>query len=238
LCVDRPVANANFDQWFMLPEHALHRVGFINARGDLLNKRILVIGDDDLLGIALAITGLPSEVVVLELDQRIIDFTNSIAASHNLRLSAETIDCRLALPEKFMQSFDVFACDPVETVEGCKVFMSRGAAALKGKGSTIYFGLTTLECSKLKWFNIQKNSHAMGFAITDVIRNFTEYPDPGWEEQLPIWKKLQCKPTSTWYRSALCRLESVGAITPLVTGDYEGDFFYDDETWATTDEKV
>lgn len=57
IAVDRPLAKEEFDQWFMTPEHALHRIGFIHARGDLLNKRILIIGDDDLVGIAAAITG-------------------------------------------------------------------------------------------------------------------------------------------------------------------------------------
>ena len=57
VAVDRPLAKEEFDQWFMTPEHALHRIGFIHARGDLLNKRILIIGDDDLVGIAAAITG-------------------------------------------------------------------------------------------------------------------------------------------------------------------------------------
>jgi len=109
---------------------------------------------------------------------------------------------------------------------------------LKGESSVIYFGLTTLECGKEKWLKIQRDILGMGFALTDVIRNFTEYPDPGWEEKLPIWKKLGCKPTATWYKSALCRLEAVVDPTPAVTGEYTDDFFLDDETWATTEEKV
>jgi len=47
----------------------------------------------------------------------------------------------------------------------------------------IYFGLTTLECGKAKWLKIQREILGMGFALTDVIRNFTEYPDPGWERR-------------------------------------------------------
>jgi len=238
IATNRPIAKAEFDQWYMLPEHALHRAGFMNSRGDLLNKRILIIGDDDLLGLALALTNLPSEVVVLDFDERIINFTNEVAKSHNLRISAEFYDARLGFPEKLKGRFDVFACDPVETVEGVRVFVSRGSTSLKGPGSVVYFGLTTLECGKKKWMNIQREVIGMGMAITDVIRNFTEYPDPGWEAQLPIWKNLGCKPTETWYKSAFCRLEAIDEIRPAVVGDYEGDFFYDEETWATTAEKV
>lgn len=240
IAADRPRAKEEFDQWYMTPEHALHRVGLFHARGDLLNRRILIIGDDDLLGIGCALTGLPLEVVVLEVDQRIIDFTNAVAKERGLRLTARTFDARHALPEEFRRRFDVFACDPVETVEGCKVFLSRGAAGLKGLGSAIYFGLTTLECTKRKWFDIQKLLASMNFVFTDVIRNFTEYPDPGWEERLPIWANLRMKPTSTWYRSSVLRLEAVDVPRPVVAEAYEGDwdFFLDDDTWATTAEHI
>jgi len=240
VAVDRPLAREEFDQWFMTPEHALHRIGFIHSRGDLLNKKLLVIGDDDLIGIAAAITGLPDEVVVLEVDERIIDFTNRVAKDLNLKLRAQTFDARLPLPQTLEKQFDVFTCDPVETVEGCKVFISRGVSGLKGTGCPVYFGLTTLECDKKKWFDIQKLLLDMNFAITDVLRNFTEYPDPGWEERLPIWTHLATKPSSVWYRSSLCRIEAIAEPKPTVVNEYQGpwDFFLDEETWATTDEKI
>jgi len=240
VAVDRPLAKEEFDQWFMTPEHALHRIGFIHARGDLLNRRILIIGDDDLVGIAAAITGLPEEVVVLEVDERIIEFTNKVAKQFDLRLRAQVFDARHSLPSELAGHFDVFACDPVETVEGCKVFISRGVSGLRGTGCTVYFGLTSLECDKKKWFDIQKMVLGMNFAITDVLRNFTEYPDPGWEDRLPIWTHLETKPSSVWYRSSYIRLEAIDVPKPAIPNLYEGnwDIFLDDETWATTETKI
>jgi len=70
-------------------------------------------------------------VVVLEVDERIIEFTNKVAKDLNLRLRAQVFDARYALPNDLIRHFDVFACDPVETVEGCKVFISRGVSGLK-----------------------------------------------------------------------------------------------------------
>eukprot|EP00005_Dracoamoeba_jomungandri_P002112 CAMPEP_0174253658 /NCGR_PEP_ID=MMETSP0439-20130205/3024_1 /TAXON_ID=0 /ORGANISM="Stereomyxa ramosa, Strain Chinc5" /LENGTH=344 /DNA_ID=CAMNT_0015334805 /DNA_START=42 /DNA_END=1076 /DNA_ORIENTATION=- len=236
----RPRAREEFDQWYMTPKHALHRVAFMHSHGDLLNKKILLIGDDDLLSVAAALTGLPSEVVALEVDQRLIDFINKVAKENNLKLRAQTYDARHDLDEKFLSHFDVFACDPVETVEGCRVFLSRGVSGLKGPNCSVYFGLTTMECSKKKWLEIQKKLHSMNLTITDIVRNFTEYPDPGWEERLPIWANLNMKPTGTWYNSAFYRLQICGEPKPSVVGDYKGewDFFHDDDTWATTEEKI
>ena len=114
------------------------------------------------------------------------------------------------------------------------------ALAHRGIGCPVYFGLTSLECDKKKWFEIQKVLLGMNFAITDVLRNFTEYPDPGWEDRLPIWAHLATKPSSTWYRSSYFRLEAIDEPKPAIHGAYEGpwDFFLDDETWATTETKI
>jgi len=253
---ERPTALPEFDQWYMSPEDACLRIALFYDRGDLLNKTLLIIGDDDLLGIAAALTGLPKEVVVLEIDERIITFINEVAEKWKncttrfdegrkllkpSPLLAKTYDIRQPLPEHYLRYFDTFACDPVETVDGCKLFLSRGVAGLRGAGSALYFGLTSLECSKQKTLQIQKLVSNMGFTLTDNLRNFTEYPDPGWEEQLPIWKNLKVKPTSTWYKSALFRWEAVcNPPEPLIQGEYTGEwnFFLDDESWATTQEKV
>ena len=78
VAVDRPLAKEEFDQWFMTPEHALHRIGFIHARGDLLNKRILIIGDDDLVGVAAAITGNTPFLLTSDSNER---------HTHSLRIS-------------------------------------------------------------------------------------------------------------------------------------------------------
>eukprot|EP01087_Luapelamoeba_hula_P022290 TRINITY_DN7954_c0_g1_i1.p1 TRINITY_DN7954_c0_g1~~TRINITY_DN7954_c0_g1_i1.p1 ORF type:complete len:407 (-),score=69.72 TRINITY_DN7954_c0_g1_i1:120-1340(-) len=245
VAIDRPRAKEEFDQWYMTPQQALHRITFIHSRGDLVNKRILVIGDDDLLGVAAGFTRLAAEVVVLEVDQRIIDFTNRVAKEYNLNLRAQTFDARSPLPDELVAHFDVFVSDPVETVEGCKVFISRGVTGLRDVGSTVYFGLTTLESDRKKWFDVQRLIFEMNFALTDVIRNFTEYPDPGWETKLPFWTQVSSEgggqPTSVWYRSAFCRLEAIAMPKPYVPNKlYEGewDFFLDDETWATTEEKI
>ncbi|KAL6041305.1 N(4)-bis(aminopropyl)spermidine synthase [Balamuthia mandrillaris] len=236
IAATRPSAKEEFDQWYMSPQHALHRVGFMHARGDLLGKKIFILGDDDLLSLACALTGLPERVVCVEADQRLIDFLNAAAKRYNLRLEAHLYDARFALPQSFQRSFDVFASDPVETVEGCKVFLSRGVASLKGPGSVIYFGLTTLECNKQKWFGVQKLVSGMGFSMTDIVRNFTEYEDPGWEDRLPFWANLGLKPTAAWYKSSFWRLEAIQQPVPAVIGSYDGEwnFFHDSDTWATT----
>ncbi len=50
---NRPVNLPEFDQGSILEKDVIKRVEFIYERGDLLDSNILVIGDDDLISIAL-----------------------------------------------------------------------------------------------------------------------------------------------------------------------------------------
>ena len=236
----RPLPIEDYDQGYISPEDVLRRIGFMYERGDLAASEIIVIGDDDLLSIAAALTGLPKRVVAIEVDERLVRFINRIAEEHDLSLEARSYDVQEPLSEELVRSFDVFVCDPVETLAGIKLFLSRGAASLRGSGSAAYFGLTTLEASRKKWYEIQRMLHEMGFVITDIRRRFSVYPCEDtnffrYQHRLRIVKKLRSLCDYNWFRSALYRIEAVKEPKPLVAGKIElGDkFYHDDECWAT-----
>jgi len=232
----RPPPNEDYDQTAMSDEDAVIRVGFFHEFGDLLNKELLMIGDFDCLCIAAALSGLPKRIVVFEIDTRLIEFINTVAKENNLPLEAHTWDVRQPLPEEYRGKFDLFSCDPVETVEGIKLYMSRGTQGLRGVGSVGYIGLTTLEAGKKKWYTIQKILSDMGFVLTDCRRNFNGYPDPGYEETYDIYEKLGSTPDCIWYWAAILRAEVVEGPTPIVSGVYDdskGNIYVDDEAWAT-----
>jgi len=233
----RPLPSEKFDQTSISAEDAIIRVGFIHERGDLVNKKILMIGDFDCLSIVAAMTGLPKSVVVLDADERLIKYINEVSKELNLThiLSAETFDVRGALPVDKIKQFDIFSCDPVETLEGITLYLSRGTQALRGKGSATYIGLTTLEASRKKWYDIQKVLLDMNFVMTDIRRNFNGYPDTGLEEMHTIYSKLGSVPDCVWYWAALIRGELVDEAKPAVTGVYEHgpDIYMDSEAWAT-----
>jgi len=54
--------------------------------------------------------------------------------SHPSPLKAEKFDVRKPLPAGYQGAFDVFSCDPVETLEGIKLYISRGTSGLRGIG--------------------------------------------------------------------------------------------------------
>jgi predicted methyltransferase len=234
ICAGRPRALKEFDQWYMEPRQAFFRLAYMHSRGDLVDRDVFVIGDDDLVGLAAALTGLPRRVLVLEIDERLVEFTNRMAREHGLqeRLEARMFDVRQEFPAELRGRFDVFVCDPAETLTGLRLFLSRGAAGLRGEGSAAYFGLTSLEASKAKWLKVQRLCHQMGFLVTDIRRAFTEYPNPGWDPSLAFWAKLEQAPAAPWYRSAFWRLEAVNPPVSALDGPFTGpveDLYIDDE---------
>ncbi len=240
----RPKPTAEYDQGYIKEEDVMRRIAFIYERGDLENSEILVVGDDDLISLGMALTRLPKRIVVLEIDERLINFINKIAEERSFPVEAQKFDVREDLPEAMRGKFDVFITDPVETIPGITLFLSRAASGLRGKGGAGYFGLTHLEASLSKWREIERRLLEMNFAITDMLRDFNVYPMKNnlevSEQQYPIYQKISKLTGSTridadFYRSTLIRIEAVGEIKPLVKGRVElkDEIYVDDESLVT-----
>jgi predicted methyltransferase len=212
------------------------------ARGDLEGQKIIILGDDDLTSIALALTGLPKEISVLEIDERILNFINQVAKDRRWHhLKAYKYDVRDSFPAHLSGQYDTFFTDPVETLPGLKLFLSRCAEALKGKESAGYLGLTHLEASRQKWYSIQKMFLEMGFVITELIYNFHSYDlerTTFIKRNYPVIEASPFDldiPEVNWYTSNLIRLEAVQEPRPLTRGNVHlgSELYFDDEAYAT-----
>ncbi len=237
---DRPEAVERFDQGFISEEGVIRRVEYMYERGDILGAEIFIMGDDDLLSIALALTRLPKKIQVVEIDERLVSFINKIARERDLPLEAQIFDAQNPLPERFQKHFDVFVTDPVETLPGLTLFVSRAIASLRGKGSSGYLGLTTIEASLGKWFEIEKRFLEMGFVITDIRRRFNVYPlgdisFSRYQEKCRVYREIGVKADCDWYTSSFIRLEAIDTPRPYITEKMVIDekVYKDDESLAT-----
>lgn len=238
ICRERPQPVEKYDQGYMRVQDALARVAFMIERGDLDGCKIIIVGDDDLVGIAASLTNLPKLVKVLEIDERIVEFENRVAEEHGLRLEAEVYDVRDEIKDK---GFDVFVTDPVETVDGIKLFLSRCASALSGRGSSGYFGLGHIESSLRKWYRVEQMLLQMGMVITDIRRKFSTYPNVLPLDSCDIVRQIKdifpcaTAPDYDFYKSSLIRVECVEDPRPLVRGRVElgEELYLDEEALAT-----
>ena len=210
----RPRPTLDFFQGYMQEEDVIARVALMHHYGDLYKKDFILIGDDDLLSIALSLTQLPSKITVLDIDERLGDFIKNANEKYGFDIEFRRYNVAEPLPKDLIGNFDVFSSEPLETLTGLKAFVSRGISCLKEDGVG-YFGLTILEASHQKWLAIQRLLSRMNCVITDIIRGFSIYPmDYGtvnyekfaYKLGIPVGKN----PGINWYKSALYRFEVLG----------------------------
>jgi predicted methyltransferase len=216
------------------PETTVRRLALMAQQGDLVGRDILLLGDDDLTGIAAALSGLPRRICVLDVDERIVSFVRDVARDRGWdHVYAEVYDARDGLPSYLRGQFDVFFTDPIDTVKGLLLFLSRCTEGLREPGSAGYFGLSYLEASWRKWRQIQQGILDMGFAITDMLGAFHDYQledivAQDWARMAPVPVK---EPDIPFYVSTVYRLELVEEPRPLFFGrvEFGQDLYYDEE---------
>uniref|UniRef100_A0A7C4XS68 N(4)-bis(aminopropyl)spermidine synthase n=1 Tax=Caldisericum exile TaxID=693075 RepID=A0A7C4XS68_9BACT len=237
---ERPRETTEFDQGVVSEENSIRRLEFVYERGDVEGKAVFFLGDDDLTSIVFALSRMPSFVSVVDIDKRIVDYINRVAKALHLPVEAYEYDACRKLDSKFVEKFDTFLTDPVETVKGMRLFLSRCALTLKGKGSAGYFGLSHLESSLSKWYEIEKDLLSMNFVLTDMLRDFNEYLlvgerilHEGYYAVLRSPVKVN-PPQIPWYKSTFIRLELIDKAHPLIIDDvvWDRSLYFDDETFV------
>jgi len=213
----RPGPLLDFFQGYMLEEDVIARAALMHYYGDLDGKDVVLIGDDDLLSIALALTGLPSKIVVLDVDKRIGDFLKTVNKSYGLDIKFFEYNITKPIPKELQGRFDVFSSEPLETISGLRAFILRGASCLK-EGGVGYFGLTNYEASLKKWLKLQELLVKLKCVITDIIQGFSVYPT---KYETADYEKFANRLSFgvdknrgiKWYKSALIRFELIEKIS-------------------------
>lgn len=229
LLARRPPAEATYDQGALTADSVFRRLALMYAKGDVADQKILLLGDDDLLSIALALTGLPREIVVVEIDPRLCDFIRSVAREKNLDIQVIQQDARDRLPTQLRAQFDTFVTDPSETIQGLLLFVEKGLAMLSpGGGRAGYFGVTLIEASMLKWNVWERHllqNHALVF--THISEAFSLYGtgvgktfgNKGNAVVDVDFLPMQQAPPAPWYRSSFFRVETLKEFVP--PADYD-----------------
>jgi predicted methyltransferase len=233
---DRPLPKTQFDQGYMRPEDVAHRALLMEELGDLEDRSIILLGDDDLLSLYLALLDGPSRIVAVDLDQELLDYIRRKSRQASLRVETRPHDLAIPLPEDLRHSFEVFSTEPVESLRGLKEFCRRGLEAVQGQGAAGYIGLTVHESSWAKWRAFQAFLLDEGFAITDILSSFSLYPYADWPEEMvtrtPLAREFDLPlpaPDVDWYSSSLIRVERASSM------EEEDDIYRDSETWFTPD---
>jgi predicted methyltransferase len=210
-------SSESLDQLALLPQGIERKLSIMMTKGDVRNRDILCLGDDDLFSIACSLTCLPKSVTVFDADEKLIAFLKKVSPDLPVPIQAVALNFLNAIPDEHTKSYDVFITEPPDTLKGTLLFVSRGISCLRDEG-ILYLGITEETLNRKQWRDIQQSILDSGLAITDIYRDCEVYEIIGDELQWKGYDKLPAwinKPATTpWYVSALVRAESTGSLTP------------------------
>lgn len=176
-----PSVDVTLDQAPCSPDTAMRRALLMLQNGALEGKRVLLLGDDDSVSIAIGLLGralrqgdLTKGVTVIDADERRLSFLRDAAAREQLALQTVHHDLRRPLPAPLRRSFDVIETDPPYTLEGARLFLARGCEALTTRADGhCFFSFAHWPASQM--LELQKVFIELGLAMRAVWPNFNRY---------------------------------------------------------------
>jgi N4-bis(aminopropyl)spermidine synthase len=179
-----PALRLDLDQCHCTVETKLRRVLAMHEADALVGRRVLLLGDDDLISIA--IHGLVrrfgsaptiANLTIVDIDRNVVEFARRALVGAPFPVSILRHDLREPLPSHLLDAFDTVATDPPYTVAAARLFLSRAAAALAGADGDVFlsFGSRRPRAAAA----VQRAIAEMGFVIRRLVPDFNEYVGAG-----------------------------------------------------------
>lgn len=179
----RPQVNVQIDQSKCTPKTSLRRALLCLREHALIGKRILCVGDDDIVSVSLGFLlkrlfprskSHNTTIDVVDIDERLLQYISAIAEQEGLPITCHQLDLREPLPKALHGQFDCFFTDSPYTMQGMSLFLSRGITALQQKiGLPIFFSFAHKSPDFM--LVMQRQLVRMGLMVSEVIPNFNEY---------------------------------------------------------------
>jgi N4-bis(aminopropyl)spermidine synthase len=210
-----PGAKTELDQTHCTVSTKLARVLRMHEARALAGQRILVLGDDDLISVAvahvLASVGRPTAIrrlTVVDTDVDVLDWICAQVTGTGVAVEAVEHDLRQPLPQALAAAFDVVLTDPPYTVAGAELFLSRAVAGLAAEpGRHVFFSFGARRPDET--IAVQRAMAAMGLAIRSLVPGFNSYVGAG-----------VLAGTSSLYH-----LRTAPGARPLLVGPYDGPLY-------------
>jgi S-adenosylmethionine decarboxylase proenzyme len=179
----RPQVDVTLDQAYATPLTGIRRALLALDHDALLGKKLLCVGDDDLVSVAIGFllrilysdfSKNKTQIYVLEKDHRLAAYIQETAQLHNLPITCVETDLRDPLPIHVVGHFDAFYTDPPYTIEGLSLFLSRGIGGLKKeKGLPVFLSFGQKPNEDI--YRMQEVFLAHGLILTGIYDGFNQY---------------------------------------------------------------
>jgi len=219
-----PGAKAELDQTHCTVDTKLSRVLRLHQARALAGQRIILLGDDDLVSVAIAhfaalagAAGAIRRLTVVDTDADILAWIDRNVADTGTLVETVRHDLRRSLPAELAGGFDVVLTDPPYTVAGARLFLSRAVSALAPQpGRHVFFSFGARRPDET--IAVQQAMVEMGLVVKSLAAGFNEYLGAG-----------VLAGTSNLYH-----LRTVAGARPVIDGDYDGPLYTADSRAVAT----
>jgi N4-bis(aminopropyl)spermidine synthase len=176
-----PRARMELDQTHCTVPTKIRRVLKLHAAGALAGRRIVLLGDDDLIAVAIARyarrTGTRvGQLAVIDSDPAVLSWIGEQAAGADVLLVEH--DLRDPLPAGLTGAFDVACTDPPYTVPGAELFLSRAVSALETRpGLHVFFSFGARRPAEM--LATQRLIAGLGLVVRSMTPGFNKYAGAG-----------------------------------------------------------
>jgi N4-bis(aminopropyl)spermidine synthase len=180
-----PAVKVALDQTHCTAETKLLRVLRMHDAGALGGQRVIILGDDDLVCVTMAVFAAqagpgtrPRRLTVVDCDPELLAYLASQLDRLGMDAEFRQHDLRQPLPAALAGQFDVACTDPPYTVAGAELFLSRAVAALApGAGRHVFFSFGARRPEET--LATQRLMAEMGLAVRALIPRFNSYLGAG-----------------------------------------------------------
>jgi N4-bis(aminopropyl)spermidine synthase len=219
-----PAAKLELDQTHCTVDTKLRRVLRMHEAGALAGQRVILLGDDDLISLAItafaAMPGAaarPRRLAVVDCDPDLLGYLAGLVAAGEAEVELIDHDLRQPLPAGLLGQFDVACTDPPYTAAGAELFLSRAVSALAhGTGSHVFFSFGARRPEET--LRTQRLIADLGLAVRSLVPGFNAYTGAG------ILAGI----------SHLYHLRTTAQTRPAITGPHTGPLYTADARAAAT----
>jgi N4-bis(aminopropyl)spermidine synthase len=219
-----PAVKLELDQTHCTVDTKLRRVLRMHEAGALASPRVIVLGDDDLISLAIAAfaalpvaAARPRRLTVVDCDPDLLGYLGEQAAAGEVPVELIEHDLRQPLPAGLAGAFDVACTDPPYTPAGAELFLSRAVAALTGDtGRHVFFSFGARRPEET--LRTQRLIADLGLTVRSLVPGFNTYTGAG----------------ILAGTSHLYHLRTTGQTRPVITGSHTGPLYTADTRAAVT----
>jgi N4-bis(aminopropyl)spermidine synthase len=198
LIAKAPPACVDLDHVPATPQTVVRRALWLDSTYDLAATVLLCVGDHDLTSLAVAQVSQGITVVVVDIDERTLEFIDSRAAALGLDIRCLAGDLRFGLPGPAIGCADLVFTDPPYTPEGVALFVGRGLQGLANRDNgrvIVAYGYS--ERHPTLGVQVQSVGPRLGLAYEALLPAFNRYDGAqavGSASDLYVWRPT----TRTW----------------------------------------